>query len=57
MFPEIAVLTNGLCILQNILSIVALLFSQTLVGITSEVGENQTPDQQKRVHVIRCIEV
>ena len=57
MFPEIAVLTNGLCILQNILSIVALLFSQTLVGITSEVGENQTPDHQKSVHVIRCIEV
>ena len=57
MFPEIAVLTNGLCILQNILSIVALLFSQTLVGITSEVGENQTPDHQKSVHVIRRIEV
>ena len=32
MFPEIAVLTNGLGVLQNILSISVLLFLQTLVG-------------------------
>ena len=32
MFPEIAVLTNGFGILQNILLISVLLFLQTLVG-------------------------
>ena len=32
MFPEIAVFTNGLGVLQNILSISVSLFLQTLVG-------------------------